>query len=1035
MNKLYLHKNKMRQGQLPLMGLVFFLLFFSASARGQSTNEIILDVPRVVPVSPAVAAMEKYQSYPVSHCTGIPDITVPLYEIVTGEVTIPVTLSYHSSGLKPKEQSGVAGTGWTLNLEPSVSRHINGVADDESQKGWFYVSNAEVPWRPEERREYYQQRVNNEVDIRPDKFIYKLANSGGSGYFQTRFSPLWTIPRNNDHVKFNFDSTMDITDETGVRYHFGEVCEKTGEHITRWLCNSIYSARNPREVLVNFSYLYPMHFTHPNRYYNLNKQLVFKDIRNSRNRTLLIDGTSCYEVFPPEDHFFSEDGKEAVLECITREEAGVGVSEPIHYINDDIKAAFLSEVAFLNHRIRIDYKQVGKNGITYSTVLDKIEVFDGQGASVRTIRFQITPYNDKTSLTKLDTVRISSPGVEDRVWAFEYEDPYRVPTIYTTSVDHWGFCNGPENDRQSSLPNVHRTVMLDTDGFSAMKPFIVNYPGASREPNPSYASLGILYRITDPQGIQTRFGYEGNRGAFRDNSKDKSHRDYLHPVGGLRISDIESYNPHTRQRIRKSYRYGLTIPGQSDYEPVWGGGAIRHIVTLRDYQSSTVAINKDPYINGQWVESMTAYSSMPVSNVTMHDGSSVMYNVVSESVFGDDGTQTTTKYFYNVCRHDFEDLLKWDDADPFNSVQIFLNDSITTENESLVRRSPYLQNEPSGDFTYGESNCMYGTLLRTEYYRGQELVSSVENSYSKKYIMSQHIQLSIPERYVVTDWEEYENSGYVSSFPAFLEHTEDLDISTHCQLDKTVTNRYYTSDGKRQVFTTEQRYTYEYDFFDPGFSLRPRAVETLRSDSTTVTDDYDYLLGYPAILSRHKHTEGKSCKESRILFHANSCLPQKVQSCMNLSDRQSELTDFRDEVSYRRYDSSGNIVEIAGKDGTPVSFLWSYLNSFPIVRIENATIDEVCAALAIESPDEWNYHSAPDHRVWSRINPLREKLPDARVTTYQYSIPHGLTGITDPNGLTTRFEYDNYGRLTNSYYLDGNERRVMLEKYVYHFGN
>lgn len=28
MNKLYLHKNKMRQGQLPLMGLVFFLLFF-----------------------------------------------------------------------------------------------------------------------------------------------------------------------------------------------------------------------------------------------------------------------------------------------------------------------------------------------------------------------------------------------------------------------------------------------------------------------------------------------------------------------------------------------------------------------------------------------------------------------------------------------------------------------------------------------------------------------------------------------------------------------------------------------------------------------------------------------------------------------------------------------------------------------------------------------------------------------------------------------------------------------------------------------
>ena len=116
MNKLYLHKNKMRLGQLPLMGVMFCFLFFSVSVCGQSTNTIPLDVPQVVPVSPTVTAMEKYQSYPVSHCTGIPDITIPLYEIVAGEITIPVTLSYHSSGLKPKESSGIAGTGWMLNI-------------------------------------------------------------------------------------------------------------------------------------------------------------------------------------------------------------------------------------------------------------------------------------------------------------------------------------------------------------------------------------------------------------------------------------------------------------------------------------------------------------------------------------------------------------------------------------------------------------------------------------------------------------------------------------------------------------------------------------------------------------------------------------------------------------------------------------------------------------------------------------------------------------------------------------------------------
>ena len=69
MNKLYLHKNKMRLGQLPFIGVMFGFLFFSAFVHGQSTNTISLDVPQVVPVSPTVAAMEKYQSYPVSHCT------------------------------------------------------------------------------------------------------------------------------------------------------------------------------------------------------------------------------------------------------------------------------------------------------------------------------------------------------------------------------------------------------------------------------------------------------------------------------------------------------------------------------------------------------------------------------------------------------------------------------------------------------------------------------------------------------------------------------------------------------------------------------------------------------------------------------------------------------------------------------------------------------------------------------------------------------------------------------------------------------
>ncbi len=1029
MNKKYLHRNNTRLSRYPFMALTLCLLFFSAFVFGQSTNTISLNVPQIVPVSPTVSAMEKYQSYPVSHCTGIPDITVPLYEIVAGELTIPITLSYHSSGLKPKERSGVAGTGWTLNLEPSISRRINGVADNKYSLGWFYVAEDKVPLRRDEQMDFYGYRVDNMIDIRPDKFFYKLPHNEGSGYFRTRDMPMWTVPRNNDLVKWNYDNTMNITDENGLNYYFGSTCEKTGDDITRWLCSSVCSARHPEQKLVSFSYLSPIHFTNPSTFYNLNEQLIFKDIDQPNRKTLLIDGPSYYRVCVPKDYHPSEEIKDAELVNITRNEAGVGFSEPSYYGDGDIEAAFVSGVDFLDNHLSVCYKRVGGDVITYNTVLDEMEIKDREGILIRAIKFYITPYNDNTSLTKLDSVRISSPGVEDRLWVFNYEDSNRVPSIYTTSVDHWGFCNGLENSKQSKLPSIKEVVSLELSGLSQMKNFVVNYPGTNRNPNPTYAGLGILSQITDPQGVQTRFSYQGNYAAFRDTGKDEPHRDYLHPVGGLRVSIIESYDPHTRRKMRKSYKYGLTIPSIPNYEPVWGGGAIRHMVTQRDYQSNGVAIYKNPQTNDVWKEDLTIYGCMPVSNITLHDGSAVMYNVVSEKIWGDDGTQSTTMFYYNVRRHAFENLLVWDDNDPSGSVAKFLDESITEETEALVRRKPYYSQDPYSDFTYGESNQLYGALLRTEYYRGDELVSVVENSYSAKKILDQQVQILVPERHVVTDWEEFDKSKYTTQCPVYTTHYENLDIGTYRQLDKEITKRFYTSEGKRHVFATEKQYAYSYDFFNPGFSLNPRRMETMQSDSIVAVDTYDYLLNYPAILSYHKHTEGERSRESRLLFNPGSCLPQKSQS------RTDKQPDFRDEVVYRRYDASGNIVELAGKDGTPVSFLWSYNNCFPIARIENATIDEVCGVLEIESPDEWTYDSVPNVETWAKIGFLREKLPNAFVTVYEYTSLQGLTAITDSNGITTRFDYDNYGRLTNNYYLDENSRKVMLQKYVYHFGN
>lgn len=48
------------------------------------------------------------------------------------------------------------------------------------------------------------------------------------------------------------------------------------------------------------------HLVNPRTYYNLDEQLIFKDIDRPNRETLLIDGSSYYRVCPPDDYQSSE---------------------------------------------------------------------------------------------------------------------------------------------------------------------------------------------------------------------------------------------------------------------------------------------------------------------------------------------------------------------------------------------------------------------------------------------------------------------------------------------------------------------------------------------------------------------------------------------------------------------------------------------------------------------------------------------------------------------------------------------------------
>ena len=82
-----------------------------------------------IPPSPQAAALARYAEYPVSHTTGIPDITIPIYEIKLGDFILPISISYHASGARPDEIPTCVGLGWTLNAGGAITRTIIGGPD------------------------------------------------------------------------------------------------------------------------------------------------------------------------------------------------------------------------------------------------------------------------------------------------------------------------------------------------------------------------------------------------------------------------------------------------------------------------------------------------------------------------------------------------------------------------------------------------------------------------------------------------------------------------------------------------------------------------------------------------------------------------------------------------------------------------------------------------------------------------------------------------------------------------------------------
>ncbi|HYC84654.1 MAG TPA: hypothetical protein VEB86_05500, partial [Chryseosolibacter sp.] len=99
-------------------------LFLPVALHFQTPTFAQTKLPEIIPPSPNAAAFSKYGNIPISAYTGVPNIQIPLYTIKVRDITVPISLSYHASGIKVTEEASRVGLGWVLNCGGVISRNI-----------------------------------------------------------------------------------------------------------------------------------------------------------------------------------------------------------------------------------------------------------------------------------------------------------------------------------------------------------------------------------------------------------------------------------------------------------------------------------------------------------------------------------------------------------------------------------------------------------------------------------------------------------------------------------------------------------------------------------------------------------------------------------------------------------------------------------------------------------------------------------------------------------------------------------------------
>lgn len=1048
-----------RKTIIQLGGSLMCLLLFAMPICAQE------DMPTFIPASthdpsvqsPQLAAMKRHDNLPVNLNTGGLNLEIPLVSWKDKDFECPVSLSYCSAGFRPREQDNYVGRNWMLNVGGVIYRKVNGVPDDidnclipissdAGQSNYSFASGflnalGKNYFNRQEMLQNYQKNpykyasykddldcmptlsgISKDVEASADIFYFSFGKH--SGKFMINFDGSVSVA-GNDGGKYKVDlSDMKIFNSTtpqetririltddGYVYTFGgggyssleynALSWKdffyegdTNPYYYRNEINAYYltEIKAPNGRKMNFEYMDNLNEgCHKQPYLALN---ALTDKSDSETKKIAmhysLSGMSKYQAYREAPLYFDNET----------------VFKP------ELRVTYALTKTVLVEKISTDYCTIRFH---YS---GRDQHMDYAGTEVHRGTF---PY---ICGAKLDKVELISPSLTrqalltytymcgkrmflNNVKTLEgnYEFQYKVdngiipPSPLTYNIDHWGFWRGIK-ENNGIIPAMNPVAYYDQE-------YIIT--SNDRDATGEYYDYTLLQKVTYPTGGYTSFEYEPHQFS-RIPQQTFSSRYYIdlgYPngkqddvAGGARIRTVTHYENNTA--VKKTiYTYGYrAFSGELTYMPCYkylahlvknGNNVISHI----SFDSEGITDIPYPSVHIRYPQVTEHYVNPTAKDITeRHPYKKIdfVYYLGDRSNYQNDFSYATAPEYAFT---DPDGYFKYTDIQLYNrnllahpTINVSLKygkikkESFFDEKGGLVKQTDYEYQYLNKDkfnlrlYTpaphFGLRTGLYSHIIKEPFYE-----YAATNKKTTLYTPGKE-----REKMEINEWFAYDSDGYLSEHSLLKNNGDSL-------------MNHYT----RQL----QNSTFGMQMLPTGHSLSittPEVCHTLQRDTI-------------------------ECRQftSTAVPSLRWYVPQKKSSFSDGNMLQSH-------EEYTRYDNYGNLVEIVTNHSHHTIYLWGYCGQHLVAQIENATYEQVKVALGM-APESLS----ESYGINPIISTLREKLPNAHVHTFAYKMGIGMESKTSPNGQVVCYEYDEKGRLAQSYRIGENGKREILQINEYHIVN